>query len=213
MADDRAAVPRAKRLIEEGRYETAVELLEAHLSEADQDHVARGFLAYAHYKGGNYGSAEGVYRVMVAGPSATPRDQYSLGRALERQGKIAEATHWIGAAAAADPGLTEARADYERLSRASDAAIRPANRRPADHPSPPQPPAAPSGLPATVLGVPRTEQELEAFTEPYRAQAKMAWWTEHWHAIPWGVRVFQIVFGLLILAFMVYVGVNIAIRS
>jgi hypothetical protein len=146
---------------------------------------------------------------MVAVPKPDPRDQYSLGRSLEQQGKIEEARIWIGAAAAADPAFTQAIADRDRLTHTSS--VSPPRRHPQPGPAPALGQSLPQ-VPMTELGIPRTEEELENFTKLLRARAKQDWWTHNWYRIPWPLRVLHIVLLLGVVAFTAWVAVNIANR-
>ena len=194
-------ITQAKQLIDNGRPEDAIDMLEEHLEGAPDDHVARNLLAFAHYQGGDFAAAESVYRTMVARPDPDPRNQYSLGRALEAQGKVGEARAWIDAAAAA--GLERAIADRDRL--AKSAVAQPAAGSAAAPASTPV-----KHVPLTELGIPQTEQELTEYTHLLRERAKQDWWTQNWYSIPWGVRLAQVVALVAILAFMGWVFANLA---
>jgi len=180
----------AKRLIDDGRTEQAIGLLNRHLEQAGDDHAARNMLAYALFRGGDLQAAEAEYRTMVAGPEPDPRDQLSLGRTLERQGRLEEAKAWIAAAAAS--GLEAAAVDQARLAQAAPS-LRPPER---------------SQGPLSELGIPQSEEELERFTRLFRARAKQDWWTQNWYSIPWGMRLAHAITLLAILAFIGWVFVN-----
>ena len=180
----------AKRLIDDGRTEQAIALLEDHLEQSGDDHAVRNMLAYAHFRDGDLQAAESEYRTMVARHNPDPRDQLSLGRTLERQGRLEEAKAWLAAAAAS--GLQAAVEDQARLA------------QPAPSPRPPEPTPGP----LSELGIPQTEEELDRFTRLLRARAKEDWWTQNWYSIPWGVRVAHVIALLAILAFTGWVFAN-----
>jgi tetratricopeptide (TPR) repeat protein len=180
----------AKRLIDDGRTEQAIGLLKHHIEQSGDDHAARNMLAYALFCDGDLQAAEAQYRTMVARPDPDPRDQFSLGRTLERQGRLEEARAWIAAAAAS--GLKAAVADQARLA------------QPAPSPRPPEPKPGP----LSELGIPQSEEELDRFTRLLRARAKQDWWTQNWYSIPWGVRLAYVIAPLAILAFTGWVFVN-----
>jgi hypothetical protein len=152
-------------------------------------------LAYAHYQTGNYAQAEAVYRVMVAGPNPDPRDEYNLGRTLEKQGKLGEATHWIGAAAAADPGFTRAVNDLNRLTAGRSVAPPPPHRsspRPQSHSGAAKSPLdklSRSDKDFNSLIIPGDDERLQAYVERANKKALADWWTSNWFGIPWPVRV------------------------
>ena len=179
-----------RRLIDDGRTEQAIALLNQHLEQSGDDHAARNMLAFAHFRDGDLQAAEVQYRAMVARPDPDPRDQLSLGRTLERQGRLEEAKPWITAAAAS--GLKQAVDDQARLFR----------------PAPSLRPAEPRQGPLSELGIPQSDEELDRFTRLLRARAKQDWWTQHWYSIPWGVRVAHAIALLAILAFMGFVFAN-----
>jgi cytochrome c-type biogenesis protein CcmH/NrfG len=180
----------AKRLVADGRAEQAIGLLRQHLARSGDDHAARNMLAYALFSDGDFQAAEAEYRTMVARPDPDPRDQFSLGRTLERQGRHEEARAWIAAAAAR--GLKAAVDD--QAPRAPSA---PAPRPPEPRPGP-----------LSELGIPQDEEELDRFTRLLRARAKQDWWTQHWYSIPWGVRLAHVVALVAILAFTGWVFLN-----
>jgi tetratricopeptide (TPR) repeat protein len=180
----------AKRLIDDGRVEEAIGLLKQHLEQSDDDHDAHNMLAYAFFCDGDLQAAEAEYRTMVARPDPDPRDKLSLGRTLERQGRLDEAKAWIASAAAS--GLQAAVDDQARLA------------QPAPSPRPPEPKPGP----LSELGIPQTEEELDRFTRLLRARAKQDWWTQNWYSIPWGVRLAHVIALLAILAFTGWVFAN-----
>jgi tetratricopeptide (TPR) repeat protein len=185
-------LPDARRLIDDGRAKQAIGLLNKHLEQFGDDHAARNMLAYAHFRDGDLPAAEAQYRTMVARPAPDPRDQLSLGRTLERQGRLEEAKTWIAAAAAS--GLKTAVDEHARLNR----------------PAPSLRPAQPTQGPLTELGIPQSEEELDRYTRLLRARAKQDWWTQNWYSFPWGMRLVYVVSMLAILAFMVWVFTNLA---
>jgi tetratricopeptide (TPR) repeat protein len=117
--EDQDVAALARRHIAEGRLQDATQVLERHLASAPDDHVARGLLGIAAFDAGDYAKAEVVYREQASLPRPEPRALFRLGVTLERQGRIGDARHWIGAAVEADPAFTEARNALARLTPAS----------------------------------------------------------------------------------------------
>jgi tetratricopeptide (TPR) repeat protein len=180
----------AKRLVADGRPEQAIGLLRQHLARSGDDHAARNLLAYALFCDGDLQAAEAEYRTMVARPDPDARDQLSLGRTLECQGRLEEARAWIAAAAAS--GLKAAVDDQVRLTQ-------PAPSLQAPEPKP---------GPLSELGIPQNEEELDRFTRLLRARAKQDWWTQNWYSIPWGLRLAYVIALVAILAFTGWVFAN-----
>jgi cytochrome c6 len=199
MAADEPIV-RARQLIDRGCFGEATELLENHLASRGDDRLARSLLAHAHFRHGSLVAAEAQYRVLVAQPSPNPRDLYSLGATLEKQGKLEEAMYWYDAARRADPAFTQAVAARERVAQAQQAREATAARGATE--------ATPSAKPAgpfvpTELGIPLSEEDLGAYEKWKREKEKSDWWTENWYRLPVPLRVLKAVSLLLVLAIAV----------
>ena len=210
-----ASVIQAQKLIGERRFAEAIELLREHLATEGTDALARSWLANAYYESGNYPAAENELLILVARPQPSSRDQFTLGRALEKQGRLDEAKHWIAAAAATDPDFTLAKEHLKRLMTPPSWPV-PQALQQATTPTPQQQPTAPVQAPLSELVLPSSAEQVEE----YRRWGRTEWWTQNWYGLPLPVRILRavgvaisllVLIGLLI--FIPYVFYNVFTRD
>jgi cytochrome c-type biogenesis protein CcmH/NrfG len=211
----------AEQLIANGRYAQAIQVLQRHLSVAPTDRRARHLLGLAAFNAGDYGAAEQAFRALASLPNPNPRSLYSLGLALERQGRVQEARRWVGAAVAVDPTFTKAQDHLAKLSRAAPkrpprvepprAAWNVPNLGARSGRVPPRRQRAREPSRLSELQIPSDRADLKKYEELRRAKARVDYKIDNWSAIPLGLRVLFIVFTLCLvvaMAFGVFTGMK-----
>lgn len=60
--------------------------------------------------------------------------------------------------------------------------------------------------PETTMILPRNEQELEDYVKRATARSQADWWIQNWSGLPIGARVARIVFAVVVLAIVLFIG-------
>jgi tetratricopeptide (TPR) repeat protein len=208
MAGD--SVDRAKILIGDRRYKEAIALLDEHLSSDGTDARARRWLANAYYESGDYAEAEEELHILVALPTPSAPDRFTLARSLEKQGRVDEARHWMAAAAQVDPKWELPRKHLKRLNTPTTSQNSPGEAAP-HTPQTNQPTAHAQNAP------PRQKELSElvlpsdrAQVEEYRTWGRAQWWTQNWYSLPLPVRIVKgtgfVLSSVLLIAIFIGVG-------
>jgi tetratricopeptide (TPR) repeat protein len=203
-------VDRAKTLIGDGRYDEAIALLDEHLASDGADARARRWLANAYYENGDYPAAERELHILVSLPTPSARDQFTLARSLEKQGRVDEARHWMAAAAQTDPKWELPRKHLRRLNTPTTSGHVPGEAAtPIARATPPT---------AHAQSAPPRQRELSQLVLPsddgqvdeYRKWGQAQWWTQNWYSLPRSVRIVKaagiVICGLLTIVIMGWIG-------
>ena len=104
--------------LRKGRLEDARPRLVRAAAAAPKDWNAQADLGDVYYQGGEYDHAVDAYRKAVAAYPWLPDVQQSLGRALNKAGKVGEAFYWYGRAAEFQGQPVQALSYYQQAAKA-----------------------------------------------------------------------------------------------